>query len=243
VPLSIADAKQQLPASMAPAGELGDRNERGSVAMKCTRLIAAAIVAFPDTAVGQRGPVTDALRVAARNASAILTVAVETMPREKYGIRPSPSDPTFGELAARAANVSILLCSRMAGRPPAPGYADESESKDTLTAKVRRRLAECEDALQGLTDARLGDTVRHNGMKTRAAVIAEALAFWGELPQQMAGATPRTRFAATAPDRTSPASATSFRSRPAVRPCCSWPISSRHPPTGARSSSISTTPW
>ena len=158
--------------------------------MRSTILIAAAAILAPaETAVGQTAaPVADALRGAVRSASAKLTVAAQTMPADKYGIRPAVSEPTFGELVARAANFSISYCARISGRTPAAGYADEAEPKDTLTAKLRARLAECDEALQGLTDARLGDTIRLNGPKTRAAVIAEATTFLGEVRQQMVGA-------------------------------------------------------
>jgi len=157
--------------------------------MRSVILVAAAVMAFAGTAVGQTAsPVTDALRDAMRTASAQLIVAAETMPPDRYGVRPSASEPTFGELVARATNVSIAYCARIAGRPPAAGFADESEPKDTLTAKLRGRLRECEEVLKGLTDAGLGETIRFNGPKSRAAVITGATTFWGEVRQQMVGA-------------------------------------------------------
>lgn len=153
--------------------------------MRSIALVTAFVIAA-NTAVGQTAsPVSDALRAVVHKESARLSVAAEMMPADKYAIRPSPPEATFGELVARAANVSISYCARIANRTPADGYAGESEPKDTLTAKLRARLRECDEVLRGLTDAGLGETIRLNGPKTRAAAISEVTAFWGELHQWM----------------------------------------------------------
>jgi hypothetical protein len=149
-------------------------------------VLSTALVTLVNAAAGQTpSPVSDALRGAVHTAAARLVVAAEMMPPDQYRIRPSVSEATFGEIVARAANLSILYCSRIVGRTPAPGFADESEPKDTLTAKLRSRLHECEEAFKSLSDSGLGEMIHLNGPKSRAAVISEATAFWGEVRQHM----------------------------------------------------------
>jgi len=156
----------------------------GSRRMALCGVLAFAVL--PQVGLGQAvSPIADALRTVARSATTKLTMAAEAMPPGQYAQRPSPSEATFAEVVARAANVTGLYCERITGRPITVGYADEGEPKDSLTVRLHRSLASCEAALTDLRDAALTDMIRMNGPKTRAAVVTELVAFWAEEQQWM----------------------------------------------------------
>jgi DinB superfamily len=145
-----------------------------------------AFAVLPQVGLGQAvSPIADALRTVARSATTKLTLAAESMPPGQYAARPSPSEATFAEVVARAANVTGLYCERISGRAITVGYADEGEPKDSLTIRLHRSLASCEVALADLRDTALSDVIRMNGPKTRAAVVTELVAFWAEEQQWM----------------------------------------------------------
>jgi DinB superfamily len=106
-----------------------------------------------------KNPVSSALRetLPARQKNTI--AAVEAMPADKFGYKPTPSQNTFGHLVAHIIEVNNLLCSKAAD-VPAPKTDQVSENdKDKLVAALKASFDFCADALSKMDDSKLGEVV------------------------------------------------------------------------------------
>ena len=130
-------------------------------------------------------PVADALRKYSRTAATNLVLAAEAMPADKYAIRPSHSERTFGETVAYTSNVSAGYCKAFTSLRDSSGFADPTLPKNDLVALLRAKLDFCRAALSELTDTGLQDTVGAYGRKPRAEAILEATALWAEHYEHM----------------------------------------------------------
>ncbi len=68
-----------------------------------------------------------------------LTAAVEEMPADKFGYRPTPEQMTFGHLVLHIATSNIELCSKAGNMPPPPlGKPVQETDKQNLLALLNQ---------------------------------------------------------------------------------------------------------
>lgn len=118
-------------------------------------------------------PVADALRKAVAEVGHNLVLAAEGMPAAKFAARAYAFAPTFGETMTEVVNYSALYCQQVTGTSDARNWIEADVSRDSLVVVLKANLAYCARTLARLDDTRLADTVRFDGLKTRATVIRE----------------------------------------------------------------------
>jgi len=108
--------------------------------------------------------------------SKYIVAAADEMPADKYGYHPTPDQWTFGKIVSHIAQSNGGLCSAISGTPaPAALHVSESASKPDLIAALKASFDFCGSALDGVTDARLGDTItlfRGRQLPRAAALLA-----------------------------------------------------------------------
>ena len=140
--------------------------------MKQTTWIPVLLVLGTVSALAQtKNPVSSALKdiLAGRQKNTI--AAVEEMPADKFGYKPTPEQMTFGHLVAHMIEANYLLCSKSASVPaPKVEEAKETDGKDKLVAALKASFDFCADALSKMDDSKLGETTEGFGGKpvTRA---------------------------------------------------------------------------
>jgi uncharacterized damage-inducible protein DinB len=105
-----------------------------------------------------------------------LIAAVEEMPAEKFGFKPTPQQMSFAHLVLHITESNNNLCAKIGDMaPPKQEELKETDGKDKLTAALKVSFDFCASALANLNDAKLGDAIDLGGgrKKPRAyAVIA-----------------------------------------------------------------------
>jgi hypothetical protein len=131
-------------------------------AMKCTLSawfgFALTIAAF---AQQTKNPVSSVVRDALVGRQKNTVAAIEEMPADKFGYKPTPDQMTFGELAAHMVESNYFFCAN-AGDVPEP-KVDElkgTEGKDKLVAAVKASFDFCGTTLAKADDSKLGDTIK-----------------------------------------------------------------------------------
>lgn len=140
-----------------------------------------AVITLSAAAFGQpsKNPVTDVLRDSLAGRQKNTVAAIEEMPTDKFGFKPTPDQMSFGHLAAHIAEANYFFCAKV-GDVPAPKVeeAKESDGKDKLVAAVKASFDFCGTALAKAEDAKLGDPILDFTGKTRPRAWA-ALALAG----------------------------------------------------------------
>jgi uncharacterized damage-inducible protein DinB len=89
-----------------------------------------------------------------------MIAAAEEMPAEKYSYRPTPGQWTFGKLISHVAQSNGGLCGALSGTTaPATLQVSETAAKADLVTALKASFDFCGPALDGMTDAKLGETV------------------------------------------------------------------------------------
>ncbi len=105
--------------------------------------------------------------------------AIDEMPAEKFGFKPTPDQMSFGHLAAHIVEANYFFCSKVGDVPqPKPEELTETAAKDKLVAAVSASFDFCGTALAKAEDAKLGDPIQDFAGKTRPRAWA-ALALAG----------------------------------------------------------------
>lgn len=152
-------------------------------------LLSAAAFAQPS-----KNPVTDVLRDSLAGRQKNTVAAIEEMPAEKFGAKPTPDQMSFGHLAAHIAEANYFFCAKV-GDVPAPKVeeAKEADGKDKLVAAVKASFDFCGTALAKAEDAKLGDPIQDFMGKTRPRAWA-ALALAGSWADHYGAAAMYLRF-------------------------------------------------
>jgi len=139
-----------------------------------------AVLILSTTAFTQqsRNPVTDVLRdsLAARQKNTI--AAIEEMPAEKFGFKPTPEQMSFGHLAGHIVEGNYFFCAKV-GDVPQPKFEElpETAAKDKLVAAVKASFDFCGTALAKAEDSKLSDPIQDfTGKQRPRAWAALALA-------------------------------------------------------------------
>jgi hypothetical protein len=134
-----------------------------TVSIPAILLLAAAAIAqtspAPAAPAPIKNPVSSALRDILPNRQKNTIAAIESMPADKFGYKPTPEQNTFGHLVAHMIETNNLLCSKAAGvSAPKVEEAKESDSKDKLVSALKASFDFCSDTLAKMDDSKLGET-------------------------------------------------------------------------------------
>lgn len=139
-------------------------------------VIALSAAAF---AQQSKNPVTDVLRDSLAGRQKNTVAAIEEMPADKFGFKPTPDQMSFGHLATHIAEANYFFCSKVGDVPsPTVEALTETAAKDKLVAAVKASFDFCGTALAKAEDAKLGDSIQDFGGKARPRAWA-ALALAG----------------------------------------------------------------
>jgi DinB superfamily len=108
-----------------------------------------------------RNPVSTVLRDALPGRQKNTVAAIEEMPADKFGYKPTPEQMSFGEMAAHIIEGNNFFCAN-AGDVPQPKVEDlkGTEGKEKLVAAVKASFNFCADALAKAEDSKLGDSIK-----------------------------------------------------------------------------------
>jgi len=140
-----------------------------------TAAIAQTAPAKPAPAPIQN-PISSALRdiLPARQKNTI--AAVEAMPADKFGFKPTADQNTFGHLVAHMIETNNILCSKAASvAAPKAEEAKESDGKDKLVTALKASFDFCSEALSKMDDSKLGETTEvfhgHDASRAWASLV------------------------------------------------------------------------
>lgn len=82
--------------------------------------------------------------------------AAQKMPEENYSFKPTPEVRSFGQLVGHVADANYMFCSQVTGQPnPSKGSIEKTKtSKADLVAALKDAVAYCNQAFEGMTDAK-----------------------------------------------------------------------------------------
>ncbi|MGB7583556.1 MAG: DinB family protein [Terriglobales bacterium] len=107
-----------------------------------------------------KNPVTDVVKGVLAHQQKNITAAIEEMPADKFGFKPTPEQISFGHLAMHIAESNNYFCSTAAGISEPKSELKETDSKDKLLAAVKESFAFCGTALEKVDDSKLGDPIK-----------------------------------------------------------------------------------
>jgi len=120
----------------------------------------AAPAAAPQAVAPVKNPVLTALRTLLPGRQKNTLAAIDAMPADKFGYKPTPDQMTFAHLVIHIAESNNGLCSKIADVPaPKVDELKETDSKDKLLAAARASFDFCASALASADDSKLGDNV------------------------------------------------------------------------------------
>jgi len=152
-------------------------------------LVIPALLLLAASAIAQtapahtKGPVSSALRDILPGRQKNTIAAVEAMPADKFGYKPTADQMTFGHLIVHMAETNNLLCSKAAAVPaPKVEEIKESDSKDKLVSALKGSFDFCVDALGKMDDSKLAETTEGFGGKqvTRAWASLVLAGTWAD---------------------------------------------------------------
>jgi uncharacterized damage-inducible protein DinB len=108
-----------------------------------------------------KNPVTDVLREALSGRERNTVAAIEEMPADKFGFKPTREQMSFGHLAAHIVEGNYFFCAKV-GDVPQPKFEElqDTAGKEKLVAAVKASFEFCHSALAKAEDAKLGDTIK-----------------------------------------------------------------------------------
>jgi len=119
-------------------------------------LISAAIAFAQD-----KNPVTSVVREILPRQQKNLVAAVDEMPADKFGYKPTEQQMTFGHLVLHIVESNNYLCSKIGdipeAKPPIP--LKESDGKERLVVALKTSFDFCATALGKVDDSKLADEV------------------------------------------------------------------------------------
>jgi uncharacterized damage-inducible protein DinB len=125
--------------------------------------LAVCLFVFSAAALAQqsKNPVTDVLRESLNGREKNTVAAIDEMPADKFGFKPTPEQMSFGHLAAHIVEGNYFFCAKV-GDVPQPKFEElqETAGKDKLVAAVKASFEFCHTALAKAEDAKLGDTIK-----------------------------------------------------------------------------------
>ena len=124
-----------------------------------------------------KNPVTTVLRTILPSREKNILGAIDAMPADKFGYKPTPDQMSFAHLVIHIAESNNGMCAKIADIPsPKVEELKESDSKDKLLAATRASFEFCTQALANVDDSKLGDNVDFGRMQGPRAMAVFFLA-------------------------------------------------------------------
>lgn len=122
--------------------------------------------AAPQAAAPETNPISNGFRRLMADESRDTVAAVEEMPADKFGFRPTPQQNTFGHLVVHMIRANYGLCGLITGvKPPAAPALKDDDPKDTLVPVLKASFQFCTDSLAQTDDSHFGEQVPFIGGK------------------------------------------------------------------------------
>ena len=154
------------------------------------RFLAFIATVLPQLAGAQvSNPVSTAFRDNAKEMGKNLMAAVDVMPADKLGFKPTPAQMSFGDIAMHLAQGNDYLCGAIGGmKAPQRTKVSVTDSKEVIVARLHETFAFCDQALASLDDSKLGEELPFFGGKkmSRAAVMTVTTGDWADHYSQQA---------------------------------------------------------
>ena len=150
---------------------------------------AVAVMLLPQLSFAQANPVAEAFRANQKEQAKNLIEAAEDFPAAKYGYKPTPAQMSFGDIVAHLSGGNDYLCGTIGGmKAPTRTKISGKDKKEVLVARLKETFAFCDQALAGLDDSKLTESLPFFGGShmTRAAVIQATVADWADHYSQSA---------------------------------------------------------
>ena len=144
------------------------------MAMTPELVLLAQTPATPLPAEAAANPVVWSAKLLYERDAKNMIAAADEMPADKYSYHPTPDQWTFGKLVAHIAQSNGGLCGVLSGTTaPAAVHVSETASKADLVAGLKASFDFCGPVLDGLTDAKLGETITlfHRTMPRATALL------------------------------------------------------------------------
>jgi uncharacterized damage-inducible protein DinB len=120
----------------------------------------SSAAASPQTTAPVKNPVTTVLRMILPRQQKNILAAIDAMPADKFGYKPTPDQISFAHLVVHITQSNNSMCARIADIPePKVQELKETDSKDQLLSAVRASFDFCAASLANVDDSRLGDNI------------------------------------------------------------------------------------
>ena len=107
-----------------------------------------------------KSPVTTVIKEIVPRQQKNLVAAVEEMPADKFGYKPTPEQMTFAHLVLHMTESNYVLCAKASDMPqPKHDELKDTDGKDKLLATLKSSFDFCNTALAKVDDSKLGDTI------------------------------------------------------------------------------------
>ena len=107
-----------------------------------------------------KNPVTTVVKGIVPKQQKNLVAAVEEMPADKFGYKPTPQQMSFAHLVLHMTESNYALCAKASDLPqPKHDELKDGDGKDKLLAALKSSFEFCNLALEKVDDSKLGDTV------------------------------------------------------------------------------------
>ena len=143
-------------------------------------LALSLVLAAPLVAQGS-APLADALRSDLQRSEKNFVAAVDLMPADKFGFKPTPAQQSFGHLVTHAIMANNYMCGLVSGKQAAKGPAlTETSPKADLMASLKASYSFCDSALASLNDSDLSAQLPYFGGRkiSRAGAVMDLASDW-----------------------------------------------------------------
>jgi hypothetical protein len=146
--------------------------------------------AHGQSAADAANPVVSSAKEIYTRQAAFIIASAEEMPADKYTFKPTPDQMTFAKIISHVAQSNGLICGMLSDTPaPAAVKVAETATKEELVAGAKASFEFCNKAMDGLTDAKMGDTISFFGgaKRPRARALIEITGDLEDHYSQLAG--------------------------------------------------------
>jgi uncharacterized damage-inducible protein DinB len=120
-----------------------------------------------------KNPVTSVVKEIMPRQQRNLLAAVEEMPADKFGYKPTEQQMTFGHLVLHIIESNNYLCSKIGDLPEVKAAPlKESDGKEKLAAALKASFEFCSAALNKVDDSKLADEVELFGGRKGSRAFA-----------------------------------------------------------------------
>jgi hypothetical protein len=129
-----------------------------------------------------KDPVMTSVRTVLPRRQKVILAAIEAMPADKFGYKPTPDQISFGHLVAHIAESNNGECAKVADTPePKVDELKETDPKDKLLAAARASFEYCAASLANTDDSKLGDNVDFGSFHgPRAMIVFFLIGGWAD---------------------------------------------------------------